>query len=176
MAIPEVHTDRLLLRGIRAEDVDVYQELFTDPEVIRYLPLDGPIPREQLEGVVERSQTHWDRHGYGVWIVFTRDGDFVGQCGLRYLEDIGDSELLYTTGRDHWNRGLTTEAARASVAFGFERGGLQRIVAFAVPENRASTRVMEKIGMQLEGEQDIFGLHCARYGIAREDWESREAG
>jgi ribosomal-protein-alanine N-acetyltransferase len=174
VAIPRIETDRLILRELLRADIDAYHALFSDLEVIRYLPLDGPMPREGLDGAVERNHAHWERHGYGVWVVCARDtGSFVGQCGLRHLDDIGETELLYTVARAHWNQGLTTEAARASLEFGFARGNLERVIALAVPENRASTRVMEKVGMSFEEEQDIFGLHCARYAISATTWRER---
>jgi ribosomal-protein-alanine N-acetyltransferase len=135
---------------------------------MRYLPAGEPQPRERLDGLVERSHGHWERHGYGAWIVCElASGELIGHCGLRYLEEIEETELLYALARSHWNRGLTTEAARASLAFGFERGGLYRIIALAVPENVASIRVMEKVGMHPDGEADLFDLHLARYAIER---------
>ena len=171
--IPEQTTDRLLLRGIQADDVDAYVALFSDPDVIRYLPLDGPMTREQLDGAVERNHGHWSRHGYGVWTMCLREsGEMIGHCGLRFLEDVGETELLYAIATAHWNQGLTTEAARASLEFGFRRGGLDRVIALAVPDNRASTRVMEKVGMTFQREQDIFGLHCARYGVSAAEWRA----
>jgi len=79
----------------------------------------------------------------------------------------GETEVLYALDQAHWGMGLATEAAGATLLFGFESAGLERIVAFAVPENRASTRVMEKVGMRPDGEADLFGLHLLRYAIRK---------
>jgi RimJ/RimL family protein N-acetyltransferase len=100
-------------------------------------------------------------------------GELIGHCGLRFLEEIDETELLYAIARPHWNKGLVTEAARASLAFEFERGGLDRIIALAVPENVASVRGMEKVGMHPDGEADLFGLHLVRYTIGAESFLSR---
>jgi ribosomal-protein-alanine N-acetyltransferase len=130
---------------------------------------------EQLREGVGRVHAHWQRHGFGTWAVEDRDTRvFLGHVGLRFVEEVGETEVLYAFARDAWGRGIATEAAGAAVRFGFEHGGLQRIVAFAVPENRASTRVMEKLGMRHEGEQRIFDLDTVRYGISRGGWAASE--
>jgi ribosomal-protein-alanine N-acetyltransferase len=166
-AIPEILTDRLLLRGLREEDLPRYREIFTDPEVIRHLPIQAPgLTEEQVRAGHRRVGEHWRRHGYGVWAVCDPLVDeLIGHCGLRYLEEIEEPELLYAIARPYWNRGLTTEVARASLEFGFGQAGLDRIIALAVPENTASIRVMEKVGMYPDGEDDLFGLHLVRYAI-----------
>jgi ribosomal-protein-alanine N-acetyltransferase len=168
-AIPEIRTGRLLLRGLREEDLPRYQRIFNDPEVIRYLPIQAPgLTQEQVNAGYGRVGEHWRRHGYGVWAVCDPEADeLIGHCGLRYLEEIDQTELLYAITPAYWNRGLTTEAARATLEFGFGPGGLDRIIALAVPENVASVRVMEKVGMHQDGEADLFGLHLVRYAIER---------
>ena len=173
--IPEVRTERLLLRAIQTEDVDPYYEcLFADPDVMRFLPGGQPLPKERLDGLVERSHGHWGQHGYGVWVVCDgATGEIIGQCGLRYVEEVDETELLYAYARSQWGKGIATEGARAALDFGFDRTPLQRIVAYAVPENRASTRVMEKLGMRHEGEDHLWDLDLARYAISQTEWIAR---
>jgi ribosomal-protein-alanine N-acetyltransferase len=172
-SIPELRTDRLVLRAIQPEDVEMYyQRLFADPEVMRFLPGGEPLPRERLDGLVERSRAHWEQHGYGVWVVCDGgDGEIRGQCGLRYVDEVDETEILYAYSRSSWGRGLATEAARATLAFGFEQSSLQRIVAYAVPDNAASTRVMEKLGMHREGTDRLWDMDLVRYAIGRKEWE-----
>ena len=166
-SIPSVSTERLLLRAVEVSDLDTYhQRLFADPEVMRYLPGGQPLPRERLDGLVERNQAHWERHGYGTWVV--RDlttTELIGQCGLRHLEEIVQTEVFYALARHSWGRGLATEAARAAVQFGFDRARLERIVAFAVPENVASRRVLDHLGMRFEDETKMWDLDLVRYGL-----------
>lgn len=173
VSIPELRTARLLLRAIQPEDVDAYhQRLFADPEVMRYLPGGEPLPRERLDGLVERSHGHWGQHGYGVWVVCDgADGQVIGQCGLRYVYEVGETEILYAYSRSSWGRGLATEAARATLDFGFGQTPLPRIVAYAVPENAASTRVMDKLAMRREGTDRLWDLDLVRYAISRTEWE-----
>lgn len=94
----------------------------------------------------------------------------IGHCGLRAVDEWpGDVEVLYALGRPWWGKGFATEAARASVRLGFERLGLPRIVGFALPENAASRRVLEKAGMRLRGETRLFDLDLVWYSVERED-------
>jgi ribosomal-protein-alanine N-acetyltransferase len=169
-----VETERLLLRRLTEDDIENYYLLFTDPEVTRYLPTRGePIPREQFEGAVERGGKHWDTHGYGIWVVCERDtGELIGQCGLRFLDDVNETEVLYAFARPTWGRGYATEASRAALEWGFDRGLLERVVAYAVPENVASTHVMEKLGMRFEEAIHIFGLDAVRYAISLDEWRA----
>jgi [ribosomal protein S5]-alanine N-acetyltransferase len=167
--IPEIRTERLLLRAFTEADLPVWnQALFADPEVRRYLPLDGPLSDDDLEGALARSRAHWAEHGYGAWVAEeAATGTFAGHCGLRFLEDVGETELYYAFAQRCWGLGFATEAARTAVEFGFDRAGLRRIVAYAAPENAASTHVMEKLGMAFEAETEIFGMRCVRYAINR---------
>ncbi len=167
--IPELRTERLLLRGFTRDDLAGWNEvLFADPEVTRFLPLDGPLADDALRAAYERGLAHWALRGYGTWAVCDlTTGAFMGHCGLRYLDDVAETEIFYALARGSWGHGYTTEAAGAAIGFGFDRAGLTRIVAYAVPENRASTNVMEKLGMRFEAETVIFGVHCARYTLGR---------
>jgi isocitrate dehydrogenase (NAD+) len=176
VTVPTLETARLRLRPFVPGDAEAWRErVFGDPEVRRYLPPAADMPVERLREAIGRLEAHWERRGYGWWAVEERrTGRFLGHVGLRFVEEIGETEVLYALARDVWGRGLATEAAGAALRFGFERGGLQRIVAFAVAENRGSTRVMEKVGMHYEGEQHIFGLETLRYAISREAWESAD--
>ncbi len=167
-----VQTDRLLLRPYTPEDLHAWHaRIFADPEVMRYLPGGQPVPREQLDGAYERGVKHWETHGYGVWVVCDRHtGELIGHCGLRYLEEIAETEVLYALGRDHWGQGLATEAAAAALVFGFTRAGLERIIALAVPENIASRKVMEHVGMRYEAETRLFDLDLVRYALHRKEF------
>ena len=171
---PTIRTDRLLLcRFVDGDVDDWHREVFSDPEVTRYLPAQGrPVPREELVAHLERNRKHWDDFGYGVWAVCDVDsGALIGQCGLRYMDEFDETEVLYAFGKAWWGRGLASEAARAAMRFGFEGWTFPLIIGLAVPENAASRRVLEKMGMELEGEADAFGLHLVRYVVTREDFD-----
>ena len=154
MSAAAVETERLRLRRIAPGDHDPYfQKIYADDAVMRTLPFGAAIDRDVFERVVQSLMIDpWNEHGFGPWLVERRDdGQLLGHCGLRYWPGSDDVEVLYALARDAWDRGYATEAARASVAYGFQELGLARIIAAILPENTASRRVLEKLGMRETG-------------------------
>ena len=148
-----------------------------DPEVMRYIGGGATLSREESEAQVSRFVRHWEERGYGLWAVEEKaSGAFAGFVGLVHQEDWpeGDheTEVGWRLGRSFWGRGLATEGALASVRYGFEELGLERIISIAVPENRGSRRVMEKAGLTLRGESRWRGQGVVWYAIDRRDWEA----
>jgi ribosomal-protein-alanine N-acetyltransferase len=164
----ELMTARLLLRRPTADDRDDYVRLFAHADVTRFLF--GVRPPEESAAALERMLEQWRRHGYGVWTVLERSTDrFVGRCGLRWQEKADAAELLYTLHRDFWGRGIATEAAAASLRYGFEQAGLPKIIALTDPANFASRRVLEKLGMRFDGERPFEDGPAAWYVLTREE-------
>jgi ribosomal-protein-alanine N-acetyltransferase len=170
--MPEIETARLRLRLFRREDVDALAAIFSKPAVMRFLPGGQPIPRERIPAGIERRISDWETRGFGLFALEDKaTGALIGQAGLFPLEDTDDVEVAYLLDEPYWGQGLATEAARACLRFGFETLHLPRIVAVAVPANRASTRVMEKLGMEYQGPDHHYGLDVARYAITRHAYE-----
>ncbi len=169
MKLTELETERLVLRPLRDDDLEVYHaRIFGDPDVMRYLPPGQPIPRERTQAIITRYNEHWTRCGFGVWAVVKKEaGELIGHCGLQHLTEIPEVEVLYALAKPYWGQGFATEAARASVRFGFEQVQLERIIALAVPENIGSRRVMEHIGLKYEKDTHLFGLDLVYYAINR---------
>jgi ribosomal-protein-alanine N-acetyltransferase len=131
--------------------------------------------REETTVALAAMVDHWNEHGFGIWAMFARDdGRFVGRCGLRRQPDLVDVELAYTLHKEYWNRGLATEASKTGVAWGFAALGLERIISFALPANRGSTRVMEKIGMRFEKRAPWKELDHAWYAVTRAEFAAPE--
>ena len=177
-------TRRLLLRTWNPEDAAFFYALNQDPEVMRYVGGDPFGSLAQALAFVQ-SYDQFERNGFGRWLVEDRlTGESLGWCGLKLEtdgsgpEDLKDGfiDLGYRFARKHWSRGLATEAGWACLCLGFQRLGMQRIIGRAVPENTASVRVLEKLGMQKfwEGECD---LHYAHYlSVNRSQFESVRTG
>ncbi|MEQ9330615.1 GNAT family N-acetyltransferase [Thalassobaculum sp.] len=177
--IPTVATGRLTLRPFVAADRPDYAALRADPDVVRFLPGGEalvPFANEIAESRIAAFRDAWSR-GYGVWAVEeTATGAFVGQAGLASMERSGEVEVLYALARPFWGLGYAREAAAAALRFGFEQVGLERIVAFVVPENAASSRVLEAVGLRATGDTDYNGFRVRGYEIAVAEWRRTAGG
>jgi ribosomal-protein-alanine N-acetyltransferase len=157
-------TERLVLRAFEPEDAEALFELRTDPEVTRYT---GEPPPRSLDEVRREISAYpdFERYGFGRWAcVYKPDRRIIGFAGLKFLEEIGEVDLGYRFLPTYWGRGLATEAATASIDFGFRTLGLEYIIGLVMHENTASIRVLEKVGMELEGPFEYFGEEVLRYG------------
>jgi len=166
-----LETPRLRMRPPTPADLEDLCRLTSDPEVMRYLGK-GVRTSEETESVLVAAIEHWERHAFGVWIVRDRESEtFLGRCGLRYFQDTPDIELTYSFAKPTWGRGIASEAAAASMHFGFEQLRLERIIAIAMPENTGSRRVMEKLGMHFEKNALFFGFDHVFYAITRAEYQ-----
>ena len=173
MKTPVIKTDGVTLRGFESSDVNRLAEILSDPVVMRYMPGSRPWPREAAEREIGKIIEHWNERGYGRWAVIYGD-DLIGWCGIEHLKELGETEVAYLLDKEYWNRGIATKAAERSLDFGFENVGLGRIIALAFPENIASRRVMEKIGMVFEKMTHIWNLDLVQYQIGLETFRRKK--
>ncbi|MEA2646890.1 MAG: hypothetical protein QOE92_1973 [Chloroflexota bacterium] len=173
----EIETKRLRMRLPVASDAEPFAAITEDIEVMRYIRGAAQGPEAKHEWVA-RYIDGWRTRGFERWMLESRaDGSFIGYCGLHYLDDRpGDIEVGYALVPAAWGRGYATEAAAAAVDWGFRALGLERIVAVAFPENRASQQVMKKLGMRYLRDGRWWGHDLVQYGITREEWEARHDG
>jgi RimJ/RimL family protein N-acetyltransferase len=168
-------TARLRFRPAGDDDLAVVHAHWNDGAVRRYLWDDAPVPLETARSVLATSAADFARDGFGLWILELADGGFAGVCGLRRLEGSADLELVYSLEHALWGRGLATEAARAVVAWAFERLGLARVLAGVDPPNVASTRVLQKIGMTPLVADAAAGGAVRTYAVTRERFAATSA-
>jgi len=147
----EMRTARLLLRPWRDDDLAAFAGLNADPEVRRWFA--STLTREQSDALAAKIQGHIAAHGFGFWAVEVPGvAPFIGFVGLQHVNFAAPFAPAVETGwrlaRAHWGQGYATEAAWAALAHGFGPLGLTEIVSFAVPGNRPSRRVMERVGLQ----------------------------
>jgi ribosomal-protein-alanine N-acetyltransferase len=174
--MPSLETQRLLLRPLSSDDLDWLVTLRGDSDVMRYIGTEGALSREQTVQRLERYLQCWSEHGLGMFGIRYREADeAVGWAGLQPLEQTGEIEVGYAFGKGEWGRGLATEAATAVLAWGFRERGLDRIVAVATPENAASRRVMDKLGMRFDGIRYRYGQDCAYYSLTPDVFEEHVA-
>jgi ribosomal-protein-alanine N-acetyltransferase len=169
--MPVVETARLLLRPLGPGDLE------------RHHAVVGSDPRVTWEGeartlaesraYLETHHRHWDEHGFGMWAAIEQvSGAFLGHAGLQYLEDTGDVQVGYYLGQAAWGRGIATETGRAAVRYGFEILGLPHIVAVVRPQNRASQKVLAKLGLRQVGIELHYGFDVQVWKIDAEAYRA----
>lgn len=156
-AVPELRTERLLLRGFTPDDRAPFAALNRDPDVTRHLQ--GPLSRERSDAFVERIAACWAERGWGLWALeVSATGRFVGYTGLwpaDFLPSGPAVEVGWRLAAHAWGHGYATEAAREALRFGFEDAGLPEIVSFTATGNDRSLRVMERIGLRPDPARDF---------------------
>lgn len=158
-----VATDHLIAAPLARADLDALIAMHRDPAVMATL---GGVRSPALtRSYFARNIAHWARHGFGLWIFRERaTGRFVGRGGLRrvQLEGVPEVEIGYALMPEYWGRGLATEIARLSVETA-ARFNIRELVAFALPTNRGSRRVMEKLGFRYQRDVLWFGVTNVLY-------------
>ena len=166
MTIPTMTTPRLILRPFEPADAQPLYRILFQENILQYFPTTTPPTLERMQAFVTRHLAHWDDHGFGWWAVQPRDGNtLIGWNGLQYLPETDEVEVGYLLSRDYWGRGLATEGARVGLQFGFETLGLTRIIGLVHPENTASQRVLQKIGMTFVEQAEYFGMMLCKYAV-----------
>ena len=143
-------TARLRLRAWRESDLTPFAALNADPDVMRHFP--EPLDREASDALVGRIQAHFDRHGFGPWVVeipgITDCAGFVGLMVSAFEAHFTPCiEIGWRLAKPYWGKGYATEAATAALAYAFDTLQADEVVAITVPTNRPSRAVMERIGM-----------------------------
>ena len=157
------------------EDGELMLELNSDPEVTRYT-LDPMVDLAQAEKVLEQTiLPQYALYNYGRWAVHLKDsGEFIGWCGLKCRSAFhNETDLGYRYKQIYWGKGYATEAAYASLKYGFEKLGLTHIVGRALPPNTGSLSVLEKIGMVYRGEEVVDGLLHKTYDAFSNMWNPK---
>jgi ribosomal-protein-alanine N-acetyltransferase len=179
--LPTLETERLILRKLKSDDAADIFAYASDPKVARYTTWQPHTSLENSKGLIDYVLGQYDRGEVAPWaMVHKRDDRMVGTVGfIDWHVRHARAETGYALARPYWNRGLTTEAMRAVVDFGFRAMHLNRIQGVCVVENIGSGRVMEKVGMTLEGVRREYEvgdtpstyLDIAMYAILRREWE-----
>jgi RimJ/RimL family protein N-acetyltransferase len=148
---------RLVFRDMSTDDLDDMALLLGDPEVMTYYP--RPKTREEAAQWIMWNRGLYRTHGYGLWLLTTPDGSFVGDCGLtpQVVDGATELEVGYHVVPALQGRGYATEAAAASRDFARDVLGATRLIAIIHPDNRPSQRVAEKIGLRPEKRATVFG-------------------
>jgi [ribosomal protein S5]-alanine N-acetyltransferase len=162
-----LETERLLVREYVEEDAEAFFKLNTNPEVLRFVPDKALESVEQARQIlIDHPIADYRKHGFGRGACILKStGEQIGFAGLKYLEELGEVDVAFRLMRSHWGQGLATEAALASVRFGFTNLGLKQIIGLVMPENIASARVLEKTGLRYAETVTLWGHRFSKYVI-----------
>lgn len=165
-----LETARLLLRPLEPGDIEAIAAAAGEWEVARYTTsIPHPYSRSNAAAWVDSAARAWaDGRAY-IFALTARPGEkFLGAIAL-YNDAPGEAMLGFWLGRAEWGRGLMTEAGEAVLAFAFETLAIDRVLASALPENKASIRVLEKLGMDYLGDDVEF----TEPGVRGQGWETQ---
>ena len=137
---------------------------------MRYITGGAPWSDDQIRSFVDRQVKLYAERGFCRWKLLEKPAlEMIGFCGVGQWRDGPEPEIGWWLARRCWGRGLATEAARIALRDAFERVRLDRVVSIAMPENTASIRIMEKLGLKFECEFESDGVRLLRHAISRED-------
>lgn len=176
-----VHSERLNLRLWRNEDRPLFAKMNADSEVMRHFP--STLSRKQSDASIERFVECFARHGYCFFAAeLKKDNKFIGFVGLnnakKELPIPSVPEIGWRLKSNVWGQGLATEGALAAIEFAFAQLKLPALISMTPKPNKASERVMQKIGMtktdnnfmhtDLPEDHDL--AEHVLYSISREKW------
>jgi len=161
-----LETERLILRALDENDVNVVYAMRSDAETMRFIR--EPQSREESANWVELVSSRWREEKIGFCAIIEKSSDeFVGWCGIWRLKETGELEIGYAVAREFWGKDYATEAALRFLDYAFEKLKPEKVVAVASPENTASRRVMEKIGMRYDYTGVFYGRDLVHYSITK---------
>src|SRR3970040_951594 len=151
-------TERLVLRRWKDSDREPFAEITADPRVLESFP--GCLTREESDQLMDDIESHFDNRGFGLFATELKaDGKLIGFIGLHVASFQAHFtpcvEIGWRIAVPYWGKGLATEGSREVIRFAFERLRLESLVSFTSPENIASRRVMEKLGMTHDPAEDF---------------------
>ncbi|MDA0148278.1 GNAT family N-acetyltransferase [Vibrio sp. LaRot3] len=168
-----LETERLILKPVTQQDIDVYTELLSCPKITRYLPGGQPFSDDYIKNYVPKKVAHW-RHGFGTFILFLKSDPRVkiGYAGVEYTTDSQVPDIRYGLLESYQGFGYAYEAAKVSVEYTLTNTDIKRIFGVAVEENQASVKLLKKLGMQPSDTvvYDADGL--VTFSITQKDLES----
>ncbi len=166
-----LETERLILRRFTEAETDAIFAMRSDAEFMRFIkPVET---RRETVSWMRMVSRYWETENFGFWaVIFKETGNVIGWSGTWVLWETKEPEIGFAIARGLWGKGFGTEAAGFALKYTFENRGAERVVALTMPENLASRRVMEKLGMRFDEERyfSSYGLRLARYAITRNEY------
>ncbi len=165
-----LETTRLFLRPFNENDIDAVFAIRKNADVMRYIR-EPQTQRSEAESWINFVSSRWQNEKIGLGAVIEKSSNkLIGWCGLWRLIETNETEIGYALGKVFWGKGYAVEAAEEYLHYGFETLNLKEIVAVARPENSASRRVMERIGMTYDYTGRFYERDLVHYSITKEEF------
>ncbi len=166
----QIETERLLMRPFTTGDLELLVRHHGDAEVMARMK-GGVQTADQARAELDGDLATWRAQAFGVGALIHKDsGDFVGECGLRWVDDDVGTRLRITLAKPWRGRGLAGEAMAAAARFAFENTGLDRLMAVTRAVNGPARKVLEGLGMTYRPDLDRRGGAVLVYELTREAW------
>lgn len=165
-----LETERLRLRLFTPDDLQIMFTLSTDPDVIKYADTAARDMDEAKQRLEQGPLADYEKYGYGRFAVELKEtGRVIGFCGIKFLPEIDLPEVGFRYLKEYWGRGIGTEAAKVCVDFARNDLKIEKLVALIIPENIASIRVAEKLGMTKGPLIHIYDVDALQYEMMLQD-------
>ncbi|HEX4010092.1 MAG TPA: GNAT family N-acetyltransferase [Solirubrobacteraceae bacterium] len=162
--VPELETERTIMRGFRQSDLDAWATMAADGDAMRFVG--GAGTRVEAWRSMAAHTGHWVLRGFGTWAVVHRDdGRLLGRVGLWEPEGWPAIEVGWVLARPAWGHGFAQESARAAMAWGFRELALERLISLIDAENVRSIRVAQRLGMAHDGQALVRGEPCDVWAV-----------
>ena len=169
-----IQTERLNLRTWEPGDREAVERISDESRIVRWLAIGEPLTNRKVDQFLGNQTSGQEQRGWCRWAVELRKPGFgdpkgvVGFCGFgcKFAPEV---ELGWTLLPEVWNRGLATEAARAALDYGFSTIGFPVVISAVLPDNAASRRIADKLGMREDGTIKRDNQSHLRYAIENPD-------
>jgi len=163
VTLPEIHTTRLFARQLLESDIPGMHLLHRNPAVMKYIHKPEETPDETRSTFDRVMNYHQNHREFGMWSVFLKNDTYIGWVILKHLDNTADVEIGYRFRPEFWGKGYATEMASVVRDYGFQKLELPTIVGITLPENIASQRVLEKIGLTYRKQAHYYGVDVSFY-------------
>lgn len=164
-------SERLFLREMNLSDAGNLFLLNSTTEVIQYT---GDVMFKSIDDALNllKNYDQYTKYKMGRLSLFDKTSDeYIGWCGLKYLEERDQVDIGYRLLKKHWGKGYATEAARVCLDYGFNTLNLKEIIGTAMLENTASINVFKKLGMKYDTDEPCGGMPGVIYKIKKSEWK-----
>ncbi|MCV2883443.1 GNAT family N-acetyltransferase [Aestuariibacter sp. AA17] len=161
-AMPTFETDTFILRPLTLDDAAALNAVNQNPLVMKYIKEPESTVEETREYLRNGPLADYETYGYGRHACIDKaSGKLIGFSGIKYLPEFGHADVGYRFLPEYWGKGLATQTASITLQYGLEQCGLTNMLGIAIPENHASIRVLEKLGMRFRQYVDYFDTKCS---------------